>query len=101
MLRSKITIRASLHLYSDHRCDLRALVELIALQESSDSDFSSSDEGDMDFLLLELSFKPKILGPRINLDDLTCTQIDGDFVPVLKFLWATCSYFRRQGDVLL
>ena len=68
LLRSKITIRASLHLYSDHRRDLRALVELIALQESSNSDFSSSDEGDMNFLLLELSFKPKkILGPRINI----------------------------------
>ena len=59
LLRSKITIRASLHLYSDQRCDLRVLVELIGLQESSDSDFSSKDEGDMDFLLLELSFKPK------------------------------------------
>ena len=68
LLRSKITIRASLYLYSDHRRDLRALVELIALQDSSDSDFSSSDEGDMNFLLLELSFKPKkILGPRINI----------------------------------
>ena len=68
-----------LHLCSDHRRDLRALVELIALQESSNSDFSSIDEGDMDFFLLELSFKPKkILGPRINLDDLSeveCEQL--------------------------
>ena len=79
MLRSKITIRASLRLYSDHRRDLRALVELIALQESSDSDFLSSDEEDIDILLLELSFKPKkILEPRINLDDLSevdCEQL--------------------------
>ena len=57
----------------------RALVELIALQESGDSDFSSSDEEDIDFLLLELSFKPKkILGPRVNPDDLSeveCEQL--------------------------
>ena len=51
---------------------MKALVELLALQDSSDSDSSSSDEEDMDFLLLEMLFKPKkVLGPRVNLDDLS------------------------------
>ena len=50
----------------------------MALQDSSDSGFSSSDEElDMDFLLLEVLFKPKkILGPRINLDDLSDVECE-------------------------
>ena len=42
---------------------MKSLVELLALQDSSDSDSSSRDEEDMDFLLLEMLFKlKKILG---------------------------------------
>ena len=63
---------------SEHRRDQRALFELMALLDDSDLDSSSSsDEEDMDFLLCELSFKPKrVLGPRLNLDDLSSLQCE-------------------------
>lgn len=69
------------------RRDLKAVLELLYSQDSSSD--SSSDEEDLDLLLLELAEKPKrILGPRLNLEDMTTLECEQLFRSVLVKLVA-------------
>ena len=59
------------------RCNLKAILDVIILLDSDSDSASSSDEEDMDLLLCKLSFKPKrILGSRINLEDLSTLECE-------------------------
>jgi len=58
------------------RRDFKAVLTVMQYEDSS-SESSSSDENDLDFLLCELAFKPnRVLGPCLNLMDLSDLQCE-------------------------
>ena len=60
------------------RRDLKSVLEVMALDSSSTSaPDSSGEEDDMDILLCELAFRPKLnLGQRLHVADLTELQCE-------------------------
>ena len=71
------------------RRDLEMVTTLLCDHDSSSSSESSSED-DLEALLLDLCDKPKrILGPRVNLEDLTnleCEQLFRLVLPALSYL---------------
>ena len=58
-----------------HRRDFKDVLEAMAYLNSSSE--SSSDEDDLDFLLVDLAFAPKrVVVPRLNIVDLSDLQCD-------------------------
>ena len=60
------------------RQDYKDLMNIMQLDDSSSEGSSSSDE-DFDFLFLEAAFpEPRLLGPRLNMEDISeidCEQM--------------------------
>ena len=60
------------------RQDYKDLMNVMQLDDSSSEGSSSSDE-DLDFLFLEAAFpEPRLLGPRLNMEDISeidCEQM--------------------------
>ena len=58
-----------------HRRDFKDVLEAMAYLNSSSE--SSSDEDDLDFLLLDLAFaRKRVVVPRLNIVDLSDLQCD-------------------------
>ena len=63
-----------------HRCNFRDLLDVYQFDYSSTSDSSSSDEDDLDILLVEMAFAHKVyLGRRLNLQDLSDSECEQMF----------------------
>lgn len=63
-----------------HRCNFRDLLDVCQFDYSSTSDSSSSDEDDLDILLVEMAFAPKVyLGRCLNLQDLSDSECEQMF----------------------
>ena len=62
-----------------YRRNFKELLDVMLYDDSSTHDSSSSDEDELDILLVEMAFAPKLnLGTRINLEDITdigCEQM--------------------------
>ncbi|XP_068713526.1 uncharacterized protein [Montipora foliosa] len=88
------------------RQDYKDLLDVMQLDDSSSEGSSSSDE-DLDFLFLEAAFpEPRLLGPRLNMEDISeidCEQMfrfqKQDMDRLLEALQIPDSYTSHQGSV--
>ena len=63
-----------------HRLIFRDLLNVYQFDYSSTSDSSSSNEDDLDILLVEMAFASKVyLGQRLNLQDLSDSECEQMF----------------------
>lgn len=63
------------------------MVETLLCDYDSSSESSSSEEDDLETLFLDLKTKPKrVVGPRLNLEDLTSLECEQLFRLVLAAL---------------
>ena len=85
-----VTVLDSDALYSKH--DLKMVMMLLYNHDSS-SDSSSNEKDDLE-LMLDLMEKPKrILGPRINLDDLLSLECDNCSGQCLLYLYISSDIY--------
>ena len=62
------------------RRNFEQILDVIVYGETSSSDSSSSDEDDIDVLLFEMTFAPKLkLGLRIHLEDINESDCENMF----------------------